>query len=168
MTALVRSSSSMRALALAALCLIAQPVLAGSFAGRVVSVHDGDTLTVLAQGKQLKVRLADVDAPELRQSFGVRSRQSLSDLCFDKPVRVSVITREPRGIAVSRVYCGGVDASAEQIQRGMAWVYRRHASADSPLYFLEDQAQRWRVGLWADPAPAPPWAHRANRRNYLR
>ena len=51
---------------------------------RVVSVHDGDTLTVLIERKQVKVRLTDIDAPELGQPFGRNSKQSLSDLCFGK------------------------------------------------------------------------------------
>ena len=39
--------------------------------GRVVGVHDGDTLTVLTAGNvQIKVRLVEIDAPELKQPFG--------------------------------------------------------------------------------------------------
>ena len=42
-------------------------VLAQTLTGRVVSVHDGDTLTLLTQEKRpVKVRLHGVDAPELR------------------------------------------------------------------------------------------------------
>lgn len=37
----------------------------------VVSVHDGDTITVLAAGnEQIKVRLEGIDAPELKQPLG--------------------------------------------------------------------------------------------------
>jgi endonuclease YncB( thermonuclease family) len=157
----------MRALALG-LWLVASAVLAEPFPAQVISVHDGDTLTVVAQGKPLRVRLADVDAPELRQSYGLRSKQSLADLCLDKQAHVSVVSHDRSGAALGRVVCDGVDASAEQVQRGMAWVYQRRASSASPLYFLEDQAQRAREGLWADRAPSPPWAYRANRRNYVR
>ena len=62
------------------------PVLAqaADLQGRVVGVHDGDSITFLAGRHQLKVRLADIDAPELGQAFGQRSKQSLSDLCFNK------------------------------------------------------------------------------------
>jgi len=56
--------------------------------GLVVSVHDGDTLTVLVGKQQVKVRLAEIDAPELRQPFGNRSRQSLAELCFKEPAKV--------------------------------------------------------------------------------
>jgi hypothetical protein len=43
------------------------------FSGTVVAIHDGDTLTVLVDRKQVKVRIADIDAPEAKQPFGTRS-----------------------------------------------------------------------------------------------
>ena len=54
---------------------------AGTIEGRVVSVADGDTVTVLDADKiQHKIRLAGIDAPEKAQAFGNRSKESLSDL----------------------------------------------------------------------------------------
>lgn len=61
---------------------------AGELFGRVVSVHDGDTLTLLVDRRQVKVRLVDIDAPELKQAFGTRSRQSLAELCAAKDARI--------------------------------------------------------------------------------
>lgn len=148
-----------------ALWIVASPAVAESLSGVVVSVHDGDTLTVLTGQQQLKVHLAEVDAPELRQSFGAQAKQSLADICFGKTALVSVLGHDPRGGTVGRVHCDGVNAGAEQVQRGMAWVYQRYASSSSPLYLLQDQAQRSREGLWADRVPAAPWAYRANKRN---
>ena len=53
--------------------------------GKVVSVADGDTITVLDADKtQHKIRLNGIDAPEKAQPFGQRSKQSLSDLVFGK------------------------------------------------------------------------------------
>jgi micrococcal nuclease len=48
----------------------------GELAGKVVRVHDGDTLTVLIDHRQIRVRLVEIDAPELGQAFGRRSRDS--------------------------------------------------------------------------------------------
>ena len=81
---------SARKLGLLAAC-IAVTTLASAreLAGRVVSVQDGDTLTVLVSQKQIKVRLTEIDAPERKQPFGTRSRQSLADLCAGKDARVA-------------------------------------------------------------------------------
>lgn len=67
------------------------------------------------------------------------------------------------GRTVARVVCAGVDANAEQVRRGMAWVYDRYVT-DRSLYLVQDEAQSTRVGLWADPEPVRPWEWRRLRR----
>ncbi len=58
--------------------------------GRVVGVTDGDTIAVQDSDRLThKVRLSGIDAPESRQAFGKRSKESLSRLVFGKPVRVA-------------------------------------------------------------------------------
>ena len=89
--------------------------------GLVVSVHDGDTLTVLVEKQQIKVRLAEIDAPELRQPFGNRSKQSLADLCVQQSAKVEQIAKDRYGRSVGRVKCREVDAGAHQVATGMAW-----------------------------------------------
>jgi endonuclease YncB( thermonuclease family) len=42
--------------------------------GRVVGISDGDTITVLVERQPIKVRLADIDAPESKQACGSLSR----------------------------------------------------------------------------------------------
>lgn len=128
--------------------------------GRVVSVHDGDTLTVLVGKQQVKVRLADIDAPELRQPYGSRSKESLAALCFHEAAKLVQTARDRYGRAVGRVECGGMDASAHQVATGMAWVFPRYAPKDSPLYRLEADAKSARRGLWEDSGAVPPWEWR--------
>jgi len=128
--------------------------------GVVVGVHDGDTLTVLVGKQQVKVRLAEIDAPELRQAFGNRSRQSLADLCFQQSAKVEQIARDRYGRSVGKVECAGMDASAHQIATGMAWVFDRYSKPTSPLYRLQDGAKAAKRGLWADSEPVPPWEWR--------
>ena len=125
--------------------------------GRVVSVHDGDTLTVLVDRHQLKVRLTDIDAPELKQPFGTRSRQSLAELCFGKEASLDVRGRDRYQRTLATVTCAGTDANAEQVRRGYAWTYTRYARADSPLIAIQSEARSAHRGLWADPAAVAPW-----------
>jgi len=137
------------------------------FAGtndRVIAVADGDSLTVLRDDRQqIKVRLAGIDAPEKAQPFGNRSKQSLSDLCFDKAARLEEQGKDRYQRTLARVYCDEVDANSEQVRRGMAWIFTRYASKDSPLYAVEAEARTARRGLWADAEPVPPWEWRRSK-----
>lgn len=147
-------------LSLSALCLtllLAATAVHADTRGRVVSVHDGDTLTVLVERRQVKVRLTDIDAPELRQPFGTRSKQSLAELCFGKIAALDVRGQDRYQRTVARVTCGGKDANAEQVRRGYAWTFIRYARPDSPLIAIENEARAAHRGLWQDSAPVPPW-----------
>jgi endonuclease YncB( thermonuclease family) len=116
-------------------------------------------LTPLKQ--QHKIRLAEIDAPEKSQPFGATSKQSLSDLCFGKEAEVIPRTVDRYKRTIALVKCAGLDANAEQVNRGMAWVYRRYAK-DHGLYVLEHGAKVGKRGLWADSSPTPPWKWRKN------
>lgn len=134
----------------------------------MVSVHDGDTLTVLIEQRQVRVRLTEIDAPELGQAFGKRSKQSLAELCYGKPAEIEVHSHDRYGRTLAQITCAGRDANAEQVRRGYAWTYTRYAAADSPLYALEGAARAARRGLWGDPAPIPPWDwRRRGRQSFL-
>ena len=131
----------------------------------VISVADGDTLTVLCNGsKQVKIRLSEIDAPEKRQPFGNRSMQSLSGMCLQKKAKIKPQTKDRYGRTVARVICDGIDANEEQVKRGMAWVYDKYVR-DRNLYSIQDMARASKVGLWADNKPIKPWEYRrANKR----
>ena len=132
------------------LAILAGPLLAAEYAGRVVAISDGDTLTLLvpdgASFKQVKVRLGEIDTPESRQPYGQRAKQVLSDLAFGKPARVVVQDTDRYGRTVGRVYVGGTDVNAEMVKQGAAWVYRKYAQ-DQALYRLEEQAKAAKRGL---------------------
>ena len=136
--------------------LFAWPVYASP---TVVKIADGDTLTILDQRQQIKVRLANIDAPERKQAFGTRSQQSLAALCFRKTVTVQVQTVDRYGRSVAVVTCDGVNANRAQVERGMAWVYTRY-NKDPTLPEVQARARDSKRGLWIDPAPMPPWEFR--------
>jgi endonuclease YncB( thermonuclease family) len=110
-------------------------------------------------GRQTKVRLAEIDAPEKRQPFGERSKQSLSDLVYGKWVKVNQEDLDRYGRVVGRVYFESLDVNAEQIKRGMAWIYRQY-NRDRSLLALEQGARGAKRGLWTEPNPIPPWEYR--------
>ncbi|WKU19782.1 thermonuclease family protein [Advenella alkanexedens] len=133
---------------------------ASQLTGKVVNIADGDTLTILQQDKtQKRIRLGEIDAPESKQAFGQRSKESLIQLCGGQNAVVQVQDIDRYGRVVGRVSCNGVDTTAEQVRRGMAWVYDGYAK-DKSLYEVQSQAKKARKGLWADASPVPPWLWR--------
>ena len=97
--------------------------------------------------------------PEKKQPFGNRSKQSLAEMCFKKQAEIKPQTKDRYGRTVARVICEGTDANAEQVKRGMAWVYDKYVK-DKSLYALQDEAKAQKVGLWVDREPVPPWEYR--------
>lgn len=152
---------------IAAICLIlfSLTALGLESAQQVIGISDGDTLTLLHDGKPLKIRLANIDAPEKSQAFGQQSKKSLSELCWGKDAQFEPQTLDRYGRTVAVVYCGGVEVNRAQVERGMAWVYRKYAKKDSPLYLIESAARNARIGLWAEPNPLEPWEFRKSSKS---
>lgn len=133
--------------------------------GRVVSVADGDTLTVLdAEYQQHKVRLAGIDAPEKAMPFGQVSKQKLAEICFEKSAEVKIVNIDRYERAVGDVVCDGVYANEEMVKGGYAWVYRHYDQGFEAFYPLEQEAKDAKLGLWLDPEPTPPWQWRRAHR----
>jgi len=149
--------------------LLAAACAADSIQGRVVGVADGDTLTVLDSEKvQHKIRLAGIDAPEKKQAFGNRSKESLSELVFDRLITVETTKNDKYGRAIGKVLVNGQDVNLVQLKRGMAWFYRQYqreqSAEDRRLYdAAEMQAKGDRRGLWVDQDPVPPWIFRHSK-----
>ena len=149
------------------LALLAGPLLAAEYTGKVVGISDGDTLTLLVPDgtsfKQVKVRLGEIDTPESRQPYGERAKQALSDLAYNQQARVVVQDTDRYGRTVGRVYVGSVDVNAEMIRQGAAWAYRQYLK-DQSLLTLEAEAKAAKRGLWGLPEAqrCPPWDWRKN------
>jgi micrococcal nuclease len=59
--------------------LVATPAVADSvIQGKVVGITDGDTLTLLVDRAQYKIRLAQIDTPERAQPWGNKAKRALS------------------------------------------------------------------------------------------
>ncbi|MCP5424550.1 MAG: thermonuclease family protein [Gammaproteobacteria bacterium] len=147
-------------LILGLLAIAASSVAETVYTGRVMAVHDGDTLALRTpDGDVLRIRLAEIDAPELAQHYGPQARRSLAHLTLHKTARVVEKTRDHYGRIVGRVYVSNLDISAEMLRLGLAWSYRQYAK-DRSLFPIEQQARQARRGLWADTEPLPPWIFR--------
>jgi endonuclease YncB( thermonuclease family) len=146
-------------------------VQAETLTGKVVSVADGDTITVLdASNTQHKIRLSGIDAPEKRQAFGTVSKQYLANMVFNKSVIVSWQNNDRYGRILGKVLVDDVDVNLEQIKAGIAWFYRQYQKQqpiqDQADYATaEQEAKANRLGLWIDEDPIAPWNFRRAKRN---
>ncbi len=155
----------MRCLVCAMLFCMAGWAQAANFSGKVIVVLDGDTLLVLRGGKPMKVRLADIDAPEKAQPYGAASQQSLAELVLDKQVGVASRAVDDYGRLVAVVSIGAINVNQEQVRRGMAWEYSRFRSLPE-LSALQRDAQQAGRGLWADEAVEPAQWRRQHPRAF--
>ena len=148
------------------LLLVAFPAQAQELTGRVVSVHDGDTVHILDAGKvRHKIRLAGIDAPELHQAYGRVSQRYLSAAIRGKNVVVRWAKYDRYGRVVGVILLDGQDTNLDLVRAGLAWHYKRYESEQSPAERVtyanaEAEAQAARLGLWQDAKPIPPWEYR--------
>jgi micrococcal nuclease len=134
-------------------------------AGRVISVADGDTVVMVVAGRERRVRLDAIDAPELAQTYGTRARAALERLCDQRDATLRVEKTDRVGRSVGQLTCAGRDVNEAMIRGGHAWVFTRFVERSSPLYGLQDEARKAQRGLWAEKNPVPPWQWRDQARD---
>jgi endonuclease YncB( thermonuclease family) len=125
--------------------------------GRVVGVHDGDTLTVLVDSREMKVRLHGIDAAELAQSHGKEAKRAMSALVFGEEVVVQVVDTDRYRRKVARVLVHDRDVGLALVRAGQAWWYQRYAPRDATLRAGESEARAHRRGLWRETTRMAPW-----------
>lgn len=138
--------------------------------GVVTRVADGDTFTLQTRnGDRYKVRCQAVDAPELAQEFGEESRSVYNKLVCRKTVRVEVDKTDKYGRIVGRIWCEDsatgtwFDVEEVMLKRGMVWHYSRY-NDEEKLIRAQAEAQRNRVGVWAQRNPQKPEEWRIQKR----
>ena len=137
--------------------------LAEELSGKVVGVTDGDTLTLLVDQNQYKIRLAEIDTPEKGQPWGSRATQFLGEKVFQEEIRVTVVDVDRYGRTVGRIWLGDRDINRELVAEGHAWVYRQYMT-DRSLLNDEREAREQQLGLWSLENPVPPWEWRRGAR----
>ncbi|EAO2755690.1 TPA: thermonuclease family protein [Salmonella enterica] len=135
-------------------------VQAAELNGKVIHVLDGDTIEVLQDNKPVRIRLANIDAPEKKQAYGRWSTSQLKDLLGAQPVTVTCTQTDRYGRIIGRVFTtNGIEANRFMVKSGAAWIYERY-NTDPALPGLQVEARLEQRGLWADVNPVPPWEWR--------
>ena len=129
--------------------------------GKVVAVHDGDTFTLQSGPTLYKIRLADVDAPEMAQVFGKQARRFTEQMILGRKVLVDVVMIDRYGRRVGAVIVeDGRVLNEELVHAGLAWYYRVNPIKNRRLQRLEHDALAGKLGLWVEKNPVPPWEFR--------
>ncbi len=136
---------------------------------QVVGIADGDSFTGLTDEKQkLRFRIHGIDAPEKSQPFSNEARKQLSDLIFQKQIKVVMVESDDKyNRKLVQVFTpDGKDVGAEMLKNGLAWQYRRtNNKEDYERYSqLESDAREEKIGLWSQPNPESPWKFRSRNK----
>ena len=144
------------------LLLITTSTSAAEILGEVIGIADGDTITVLQNRTQYKIRLYGIDTPEKSQAFGNRAKRFISGLVYRKKVRVVEEDVDKYGRIVGSVYLGGTSVNEEMVRNGYAWVYRKYCKRSfCPDWLgMAREARERGLGLWKDKDLIPPWDFR--------
>lgn len=146
------------------------PSRAGVLTGRIGSIADGDSFTLIANdGRRIGVRIGGIDAPERGQPHADRARDNLARLLALGALEIEPIKTDPYGRQVARVRARGEDVALSQIEAGLAWHFVRYAADQSPdererYARAQRDARQAGRGLWADAQPLAPWIYRQQKR----
>ena len=139
---------------------------ADQYRAKVIKVIDGDTIWVKSKNKHIKIRLSYIDAPELKQVYGVRSKNFLSKLILDKEVEVSTSKKDRYNRHLGEIYIHNdnesVFVNAKMVKSGNAWIYKSYRK-NSYLNNLENYARIKKIGLWSEETPVEPWIYRRSK-----
>jgi endonuclease YncB( thermonuclease family) len=130
----------------------------------VLSIQDGDTVTVSHNGKKIRVRLAGIDAPESGQLYGTESAAVLAQLLHKKRVTMTIKEHDRFGRAVAWLMTPDGSVNAAMIDAGAAWHFAQYDQTPALAAAMRD-ARSARRGLWAYSSPVPPWEYRAAAKN---
>ena len=141
--------------------LISVPTFCDLIPAKIVRVIDGDSVHVKKnESDYFVVRLFGIDAPELDQRFGRRSKKYLEKLTLNQSVKIQLFTKDNYGRQLALIFDkAGRNINLEMVQSGYAWVYQ-HYNPDPKWLGLQEQAKNGQLGLWQRSKPIPPWIFR--------
>lgn len=125
---------------------------------KVIKVKDGDTIVILMDNQELKIRLNHIDCPEKKQPYGTKAKQYVSDACFGKKIRLIHKNKYDKyGRLIAEIILpNGQNLNKNLVKNGLAWHYKKH-STDAEYAQLERTARNKKINLWSEKQPIAPW-----------
>ena len=158
--------NTLRITAMALLICLAQAANSDQLIGKVVGISDGDTITVLTeQNKNIKIRLAEIDAPEKEQPWGQNSKQALFDLVFSMNVIVDSVGVDRYGRTLGTVFLEQININKQMVEQGNAWAHEKYVR-DQDYFALQNSAHTQKMGLWSlkEDQTVAPWLWRKKQK----
>ena len=141
------------------LILLGISLTSSAFEAIVTAVTDGDTVKIEYENKTIKVRLAGIDTPELKQEFGLEAKKALEEKVLNKTVYIDGDKKDRYGRLITDLKIGSRWINKELVEEGYAWHYKQY-SKDQELAESELNAKKEAKGLWISHNPVPPWSYR--------
>jgi len=134
------------------------------FGARVVTVHEGDRLTIHHEGRSETIYLKDIDCPELKQPYGKQAKRALAAYVGNRDVVVRALKRDRHGRITAEILLqDGRNVGHELVKEGLAWS-RPDTTEGRSLGDVEQLARAEHKGLWSEPDPVPPWKWKAPKK----
>ena len=131
--------------------------------GQVAYVIDGDTFQLSSHKLgDIRIRIAEIDAPELQQPYGKKAKSYLKALIESETVICTILEKDRYGRYIAKINVPGtrnIDVAAEMVRAGYAWHYKKY-SASQELSNIEIKAKLQKKGLWSDQSVVAPWIYR--------
>jgi len=139
-------------------------ILSSTLDGKIIKIIDGDTVYFQSAGNNnyKKLRLVGIDAPELNQPFGQKSRQCLANLLNNRPVQIISFGEDRYKRTLAKLLIEEIDINLAMIREGCAWFFRRYKQTlNKNDQFMYDQAEIFAIenkkGLFGNHDPVAPW-----------
>ena len=147
----------------------------------VISVADGDTITVKRENETKKIRFCGIDAVEKQQKLGLQAKSYLQSLIDkgDGTVTITPIEQDRYGRTVAEVFVKPrpgtpgyqseeeIFLNGDMVRAGFARHYTRY-SGNCPNKVVIEQSEKMAIaskaGVWNDPNAVPPWEFRKQKR----
>jgi micrococcal nuclease len=143
--------------------IVPSPSLA-DFTARVLSVDEGDKLTISHRGRDQVIHLRDIDCPELKQPYGKEAKHVTAAFVGGREVIVRGLHRNRQGRTTAEVLLqDGRNVGYELVKEGLAWARPETAGGQS-LVDTERVSRAEGRGLWSEPHPVPPWQWKVKKK----
>ncbi len=146
-----------------ALTLVRPDFSLADFKAKVMSVQEGDRITIYHSGRTQTLYLRGIDCPDPKQPYGKQAKRTTAAFVGGRDVTVRGMHQDRTGKAVAEVLLlDGRNVGHELVKEGLAWV-RPDTSAGKQLAEVQELARAEHRGLWSEPNPVPPWKWKQKR-----